>query len=117
MNEKQERTCVRCKIAPTITSMALTNAACQIIEDKDKREACMQFASAIDFSKLEDSAEPIAKLIEEYGSEVLDQLIAEMNANVRAGVVKAVDKMLAEGKPVSPKLMAFYREVKARQAV
>lgn len=109
--------CVRCKIAPTIASMAVTNAACQIIEDKDKREACTQFANAIDFSKLEDSAEPIAHLIEQYGSEILDKLIVEMNSTVRAGVVRAVEKMLSDGKTVEPKLMIFYKDVKARQAI
>ena len=116
MSDSSE-SCVRCKIAPTITSMAITNAACQIIEDKDKRDACVQYASALDFSKLEDAAEPIAKLIEEYGPEVLDTLTLEMNATIRSGVIKAVEKMMAEGKTVSPKLMTFYRDAKSRQVV
>jgi hypothetical protein len=95
---KQEEKCPDCElIVPTLVMMATARAACEFVDDPNKKGECISWSENIDPNEIQNAKAVCKEIWKKTGAKGFDGVAAAFNNTMREALIEGVDEMLAAG--------------------
>jgi len=117
IEQELDETCPQCQVVNMMAVLGMARTSCQLVDDPDKKEACIAWSEALDPERIDDLSNVAEGIIEHAGVQGISEYSKVLNDTMHTAVIGYVQRKLDAGQSVNDDELKLYKHLVLRRSV